>query len=1223
MPDRAATTSPPDLSERQHALDVHRSILVRAPAGSGKTDLLTRRFLRLLGEVSDPAQVVAITFTKAAAAEMRHRILAELEKAAQRNGAEADADESSMATLAQRALERSRALNWNLIELPTQLRIATIDSFCRELALQRPLLSGLGGGLEIGEHPTELYRRAARSTLESIDGSDLLLRESIEALLLWRDNGWHEIEEQLVNMLAQRDRWMHGFVLDRDQDWDAVRAQLEAPFGNAVRNALHRLNHLLDQAPHARAQALELARFACTHGAADLFQELAELADFPAAPFASADALEEAQRACACLARLLLTESGTLRIAINKTIGFPSDCKPEKGRLVALIADLRQVPGFEAALAAVRELPPLRYTEDDWRILRACLVLLQRAAAELQVVFAEAARADYVEVAQIAESVLRGENEIPSEAALATADAIRHLLVDEFQDTSRRQHQLLARLIAAWDQGEGRTCFVVGDPMQSIYFFRDADAELFPRVERIGLEVPDGSLLVFDAVRLFANFRTAPPLVKRLNEFFAAVFLHDDGSGVRFAQAEPARAEIVPDQAKGADSLSPRIELHLEFVPSQARTRTGSANATGNRDRAATERETALEKQTAEIVDLIRSHHRHIEKAKADNLQGGDGEKKKYRVAVLARTHSALMPVAAALREAGIGFRAVELEALRQRPEVLDALALARALLNREDRVAWLGVLRAPWCGLSLADLHALASSDDADVLKRPVPELIAERLHLLSTEGRAAAERLLRAIESVPRLRFAQPAISPGTWIEQVWLMLGGAQCVDAAARANLDLLWRALDALPEGEQDLLGPALDAALQKLKALPDPDSDSECGVQLMTIHKSKGLEFEVVIVPELQAATTHGSLKLLSWLERGLADPDASGSLTEFLVAPLPAKGADSGTAKQWVERIYRQRETQEMRRLLYVAATRAREELHLFARPAYKTEQDGSCTLVEPGESLLKTAWPALEADVRERFDTWRAPREAQVAAIAATADHLHIVPAPERGTPMRRLPPSAPVAASVGVAATAEPAVAGMGQLYQRHHGGVLSRALGIGVHALLEQLARLRAVADWDAARASLPAMEPRIGALVRSAGIEREQASRVAARAMEIALQAAQDATGQWILSPHADAASEARWAGIVNGRLRTVQVDRLFRAGAEPQSLQGDVWWIVDYKTAHQEEATAETALPELRKMFAAQIEAYAQVLRNLRGAGAKIRGGLYYPRMMKFDWWEI
>ena len=253
------------------------------------------------------------------------------------------------------------------------------------------------------------------------------------------------------------------------------------------------------------------------------------------------------------------------------------------------------------------------------------------------------------------------------------------------------------------------------------------------------------------------------------------------------------------------------------------------------------------------------------------------------------------------------------------------------------------------------------------------MPELLAERAQLLSDEGREAVERVLRAIDSADRLRFAQPTASLGTWLEQVWLRLGGAHCVDATARANLDLLWRCLDGLPEGEPDLLGPALDAALDKLTALPDPDAESDCGVQLMTIHKAKGLEFEVVIVPELQAGAGRGKPELLSWLERGLppefeaSEPDESGEITEFLVAPFQSKGADRGEAKKWVDRERREREKQETRRLLYVAATRAREELHLFARPAYKTEKDGSLSLAEPTESLLKTAWPALEEEIRD----------------------------------------------------------------------------------------------------------------------------------------------------------------------------------------------------------------------------------------------------------------
>src|SRR5579863_10040060 len=139
----------PDQDQRENALDTGRSILVQAPAGSGKTDLLTRRFLRLLATVENPGQIVAITFTTAAAAEMRNRILSELDKAAAREDRPGEEDEFSMESLAHRAFERSRSLGWDLVRMPAQLRISTIDSFCRDLAFQQPLLSGLGGGLDI------------------------------------------------------------------------------------------------------------------------------------------------------------------------------------------------------------------------------------------------------------------------------------------------------------------------------------------------------------------------------------------------------------------------------------------------------------------------------------------------------------------------------------------------------------------------------------------------------------------------------------------------------------------------------------------------------------------------------------------------------------------------------------------------------------------------------------------------------------------------------------------------------------------------------------------------------------------------------------------------------------------------------------------------------------------------------------------------------------------
>ncbi|MGC1461270.1 MAG: UvrD-helicase domain-containing protein [Terracidiphilus sp.] len=1222
MTSSAPKTVPPDQPQREHALNPAKSILVQAPAGSGKTDLLARRFLRLLTEVEDPGQIVAITFTKAAAAEMRHRILSKLEDAATYEGTAPNADPFSMESLAHRALLHSQALGWNLLDQPTQLRISTIDSFCRDLALQQPLLSGLGDGLGIYDRPDELYRRAARQALEQIDSADQTLRTAIESLLLWRDNNWSEMEDQLVEMLRSRDRWMHDFVLEREQDWGVLREKLERPFAKAIQESLTDLALLFDQVPGSRDQALSLARFACQQGASALFQPLAELPDFPS-DFTNSTALEDAHSAYLCLAELLLTKDGSLRKQVTKNLGFPSDRKPEKAQILGLIARLAAIPSLESALAAVRTLPPPRYTNEDWHIVRACFTVLRNAAAQLRVVFAEAGAVDYTEVAQIALNVLRGPDGLPTEAAFTVADNIHHILVDEFQDTSRRQHELLRRLIAAWPEREGRSCFVVGDPMQSIYFFRDADAELFPRVREAGLEIPNASPLLFGPVAITSNFRTAKPLVTELNEIFTHVFAKNDGSGVTFSPADPARNREA--------ARSHPFKLHISFNPQLPHGKTTSSEE-------ASENDAPRAAQIDEIVALIESYRERIEQCHREREFDKD---KKFRIAVLGRTRNALAPIALALRAAGISFRSIDLEKLSARPEILDALALARALLNSLDRVAWLGVLRAPWCGLSLSDLHTLTSADDAGLLARPIPELLAQRISLLSAEGRQAAERVIQVLSAAPSFRFSQPTTSLGTWLEQVWFHLGGAQCVDATARANLDLLWQNLDSLPNGEQDLLGPALDGALEKLTAQPDPETSSDCGVQLMTIHKSKGLEFEVVIVPELQAGSSRGKPKLLSWLERGLPpedtayEGDGSPEVTEFLVAPLQSKGFDRGSTKQWVDRVYRDREKQETRRILYVAATRARDELHFFAQPACNRDKNGEWTLVEPKESLLATAWPALEAEIRQRFDEWKSFIAGPVAepvtieSLAASAEtNLLVMPPPLKPTQLRRLPPNyrpdtAPSVPEKTMGAAGLDSETWNSELYTRHEGGLISRALGTAVHTYLENLAHLRTLNNWEESHTALQKIRPRIAAQIRAAGIDPTRSAAIAADAFGIALNAANDPTGNWILSPHPEGVSEARWTGVVSGALRTVQVDRLFRAGLTPLSTGDQTWWIIDYKTAHTDNLDPPTALPMLRATFAPQLQAYAEVLRKLHGADAPIRAGLYYPRMLLFDWWDI
>lgn len=1213
MTPSAVRITPPDQKQRAQALDPTRSVLVRAPAGSGKTDLLTRRFLRLLSRVEDPAQVVAITFTKAAAAEMRHRILSELEKATEHTEHADVADEFSMEALAARAMDRSRALGWDLLHLPAQLRISTIDSFCREIALQQPLLSGLGGGLDVRDEPGELYRRAARETLERLRDRNpsveiTALQGAIEALLLWRDNNWKDVEDQLISMLERRDQWMHDFVLDRDPDWDELRARLEKPLAHAVKEGLGSISDIFSELPAACDELMAMARFACEQQA--LHQDLAELAEFPCGPFETLEDLDTARRAYLCVAELLLTSEGALRKARGITVaqGFPADRKREKERMIALLQQMESIPDLCANLHAVRSLPLPRYTEPDWEIVRACFTLLRHAAAQLKVIFAEAGAVDFIEVAQMAQHVLREADGSPSDAALAVADGIHHLLIDEFQDTSRRQNALVASIVSAWPDTAGRTLFVVGDPMQSIYFFRDADAELFPRVQLKGLELPHNEPLLLDYVTLTSNFRTAPQLVNTLNNKLAQVFANNDGSGIKFSIAQPARHEI---------AASVPFQLHLTFIPQVPRSSANSAEDVRQKEEHTQTSEAARAAQTHEIVDLIRSHSNALEDARRR------GEK--YRIAVLGRTRSALTPIAAALRNASIPFRAVDLEPLAGRPEVLDALALARAMLLREDRVAWLSVLRAPWCGLPLDDLHRLTSDDSPVLLRRAVPELLAERTGVLSPSGQHGVKRVLSAWSEAQILRTAMATFSMGTWVEQIWLRLGGNACVDATARANLDLLWSRLDQLSAEEPSLLSGALNAALARLTAEPNPEAESDYGVQLMTIHKSKGLEFEVVIVPDMQArsARTHG--RLLSWLERGLVESGTQGELTEFLVAPVQPKGEDRGKAKEWVDREYRKRETQEMRRILYVAATRAREELHLFARPHYKRDRDGAHALCEPNNSLLTTAWPALEREVRANFDAWKeAQQEAEIPALAAQAQgNLVEMPRLYKPALLRRLPETFEPRGSLQFTGASAAIVGSEGAaLYRRHEGGAVSRALGLAMHALFEHAARLRERMSMEEAHATLHSFEPRVTAHIRATGIAPAQAVELAQRAAELTFQALADPIAAWILTPHPQAASETSWTGVMDGAMRNVRADRVFRAGDAPGENGDAIWWIIDYKTAHPE-GDAGNVVAQLRPLFAPQLEMYGRFLRKLHGDAIEVRAGLYYPRLRQFDWWKL
>jgi ATP-dependent helicase/nuclease subunit A len=170
---------PLDQSARARVLETDESFLVQAPAGSGKTELLTHRLLKLLAEVDEPEQILAITFTHAATAEMRGRVLTALQKA--RDPKETGDD----ILLARKALDNDAQRGWNLLQQPERLNIQTIDAVCLAIAHETPLLSRLGGSLSPTDKPQPLYTLAARRTLARL-GSEEPLSSALGALLQLR-----------------------------------------------------------------------------------------------------------------------------------------------------------------------------------------------------------------------------------------------------------------------------------------------------------------------------------------------------------------------------------------------------------------------------------------------------------------------------------------------------------------------------------------------------------------------------------------------------------------------------------------------------------------------------------------------------------------------------------------------------------------------------------------------------------------------------------------------------------------------------------------------------------------------------------------------------------------------------------------------------------------------------------------------------------------------------
>jgi len=866
-----------DQKARQLALDASQSFIVQAPAGSGKTELLIQRFLTLLIHVKTPEEILAITFTKKAANEMRTRVLKAL-KQALFEPPPITAHAKQTWTLATRVLERDKQFNWHLIQNPNQLRIQTIDSLCAYLTKQLPLLSHFGSQPAISDHPLQLYREAVQEVLAHLE-YHYEWSQAIAELLLHLDNDLNKLHDLLVSLLAKRDQWLPYIQLNtHDSD---IKKRFEQHLALVISENLQSLQEIFPK--ENIAELMSLARFAASYLKNTCPEsEITACYELTALPCNQ----PQDKKAWLGLAKLLLTTEGSWRKSFDARVGFPAASgfkNPQekwvyaefKQRMIQFMTSLQDQEALRSALSQLAYLPEPYYQKDQWDILKSLLLVLKVVAAQLRLTFKQHGEIDFIENAQAALSALGCEDN-PTDLALTLDYQIKHILVDEFQDTSFTQYQLLEKLTMGWETGDGRTLFVVGDPMQSIYRFREAEVGLFMRMRQKGIRH-----IKLVPLTLAVNFRSQAKIVEWNNYHFQAIF------------------PSFNTMATGAVSYSPSVSPH--------------SSAENN--------------TLVEVRGLLSSDDELQAKHLVNLIETCQAEHPKENIAILVRSRTHLSSIIKALKKAKLPYRAVDIDALASRQTVQDLLSLTCTLLHPADRISWLAFLRAPWCGLSLADLLVIAGENPYTVISEELAR--DEVIKRLSAEG----QKRLATILPLLKTKIAErERLALRDWVESTWLLLGGPACLhDYSEMEDANAFFKLLEEFAQNNQTI---HLDKLKEKINGLYASTQFQNASLQIMTIHSAKGLEFDTVIIPHLERKLPNDDKPLLTWMEQPLMHDQ-----TALLLAPIHAAGNVKDSIYEYINREQHIKFAYETDRLFYVAATRAKKRLYLYFN-ANQTEQ-------------------------------------------------------------------------------------------------------------------------------------------------------------------------------------------------------------------------------------------------------------------------------------------
>lgn len=850
----------PDALARAYAVDPAHNVVLEASAGTGKTTVLVTRYVNLLKAGVEPANILAITFTRKAAAEMRERIVRELRDAASRS-------------------EFDRARWLDLRDRLPEIAISTIDAFCLSLLREFPLEAGLDPGFDMADE-TEVPRlvdealdRALRIiAAKAAEDPDMALvlaqlgiaraRQGLGLLLNRRLVAWSALER----FLQKGPRELTGEVVCRRAAEDLQAALRDLPGGLASFMADGPVSH-----PRFQLLVRDLERFPTLADPTEA--ELRSLLDRVAAHFLTADGSPR--------------RAGGI-YPYNTDRHYPSSAAAKRHRAAVFAA----APRVKQAVDAFARDLNVVLSRGIKRMFAIALAQYRRALDERSVL-------DFSDVLQRAVDLLKRMDEF-SQSRFRLESRYHHVLVDEFQDTSRAQWELISLLVQSWGEGMGLasnpSIFVVGDRKQSIYRFRDAEVAVMHDAGRYieGLRPEGGARRAISR-----SFRAVPELLQFVNDLFSEM-ASPTGRPEDFTYGETDRFPVV---ALADDVRGPVFGIAVAEEPEACARAVAAEIARLLEDATVRDRRTGVPRQArpGDIAILFRSRASHRE-----------FERELERRGIPTYVYK------------GLGFFDAE--------EIKDMIALLRYLAEPASDLRAAALLRSRFVALSDEGLARLAPRLAAALTDRTPPAALAS----LSDEDRRVLEHVR---QRVPGWIAAVDRVPPAELIDDLLDSTAYAFELRGGRRLQAWENLKKMRSLIRRVQNRGYPTLARIADHIDALTAGDESNAAiealdAVNLMTVHASKGLEFPIVLVVNLAKGASGPPQPVRVIADGHNGEPSVS-------VGPFVSE----------TDELERERERQETRRLLYVALTRARDRLYLSS-----VVKDG---VLQPGRGSLAEVLP------------------------------------------------------------------------------------------------------------------------------------------------------------------------------------------------------------------------------------------------------------------------